>query len=193
MKYLILFLFPVIWSCLKSETEVTPRTVTPPNVWINEYHYSNANPTANQEFIEIAGETGFNLSNIVIQLYKNWNGKVYSTRTLTGTIPSGSNGIGFIRFTYPTNTIIDTLGGIAVWDKSTNNLLQFISYNDTITAVNGLAAGNISELVSQTEGNGPSDISIQKIGSGRTYVDFNWSGPSIKTPNVVNSGQTITP
>lgn len=196
MKYLIFIASLFIASCSNdiNSVELNKRTETP-HVWINEYHYSNLDPSANQEFIEIAGTVGFNLSDIVIQLYKNWNGKTYSTRTLTGVIPNnGSNGIGFIRFTYPVNSIVDTLAGIAVYNKSTLELLQFISYGDTITANNGIAKGYLSELIPFEESNtGTDSVSIQKNGSGRFYSDFNWSGPSYKSPNAINYGQTITP
>ncbi|HFB99473.1 MAG TPA: hypothetical protein ENJ53_01585 [Phaeodactylibacter sp.] len=69
--------------------------------WINEFHYDN--PGAENEYIEVAGPAGLDLSNYTIYLYngKASQRKVYNTTALAGVIPDeGGSGSGTISFPF---------------------------------------------------------------------------------------------
>ncbi len=165
--------------------------VGPMDIWINEFHYDNVGTDVN-EFIEVAGTAGIDLSTYQLILYNGANGSVYNTMNLSGIIPNQSNGFGAVAFVYPVNGIQNGApDGIALVNNGTN-VLEFISYLGTFTAVGGPANGMLSVDVGVSENsNTPVGFSLQKIGSGSEGSDFTWSGPSDDSPGSINVGQTM--
>ena len=161
-----------------------------PIAWINEFHYDNIGIDVG-EFIEIAGPAGLNLNTYKLELYSGANGRVYNDRTLSGIIPNQSNGIGTVSFSYPTNGIQNGPNdGIALIDSG--KVLYFISYQGTLTATNGTAAGMVSVDIGVKEsGTTPIKYSLQLKGSGRQYKDFTWTAPTPESPGTINDGQII--
>ncbi|MDN3723506.1 hypothetical protein QRD02_03855 [Aequorivita sp. SDUM287046] len=170
--------------------EIHRVTLASPIAWINEFHYDNAG-TDQDEFIEIAGPAGLDLSTYSIELYNGVNRQVYNTTSLSGTIPDQSNGIGTISFSYPSNGIENGApDGLALIDSGT--VLYFISYEGSFTASNGTAIGLTSTDIGVSEpGSTPIGESLQLTGTGHQYTDFLWSGPSVNTAGAINSGQTF--
>jgi uncharacterized protein len=169
------------------------------NVFINEIHYDNAS-TDTGEAIEIAGLAGTDLTGWRIIRYNGANGLVYTTPaanpagsdTLSGTIPDQGNGFGTIVVNYPSNGLQNGApDGIALVDNN-NNVIQFLSYEGSFTAVDGPAAGLTSTDIGVSEvGTEPIGQSLQLTGSGTTYADFTWNPAAIATFGAFNTGQTF--
>jgi predicted extracellular nuclease len=162
--------------------------------WINEFHYDNTG-TDTGEFIEIAGVAGTDLTGWSLVLYNGANGTAYTTTALSGVIANQSNGYGTIAITYPSNGLQNGApDGFALVDDS-GNVVQFLSYEGTFTAVGGAANGLTSTAIpiSQT-GTEPAGSSIQLTGTGTSYADFTWTeteGATANTAGAVNTGQTF--
>ncbi|MCA9522600.1 MAG: hypothetical protein KC609_16595 [Myxococcales bacterium] len=167
-------------------TELVPKG--PPNVWINELHYDNISGDVD-EGIEIAGTAGSDLSRLQLVFYSvsSTATSVVSTVPLAGLLSDQQNGFGTLWFAISgiqnggdTKTGTDSPDGVAlVYDGTT--VLQFLSWEGTITATDGPANGLTSQDIGVREYNSPSGTSLQLTGSGTTYADFSWSEPQPKT------------
>jgi hypothetical protein len=162
-------------------------------VFINEIHYENAGTDVG-EFVEIAGPAGTDLAGWTVVLYNGIDGTPYDTILLAGVLPDQSLGGGTLFFEQPgiQNGPAD---GAALVD-ATNTVIQFLSYEGTVTAVGGPADGMQSVDIGVAEGSStPVGHSLQLIdpqpGRGHVYSDFVWIGPAIASPGVVNSGQEL--
>jgi predicted extracellular nuclease len=160
--------------------------------WINEFHYDNASTDAG-EFIEIAGVAGTDLSGWSLVLYNGTGGAVYATIGLSGTIDNEQNGFGALSFA-ATGLQNGAPDGFALVDAS-NNVVQFLSYEGTFTAVGGAANGLTSTAIPISQsGTEPVGSSIQLTGTGTSYADFTWTeteGTTANTAGAVNTGQTF--
>lgn len=161
-------------------------------VFINEIHYDNAS-TDTGEAIEIAGVAGTDLTGWSLVLYNGGNGAVYSTVDLSGyTLSDDGSGFGFAAITYATNGIQNGApDGMALVDGA-GNVVQFLSYEGTMTAVGGPADGMTSTDIGVSEnGTGAVGDSLQLTGTGTQYSDFIWSSDAPNTFGSANSGQTF--
>jgi hypothetical protein len=160
----------------------------PTEPWINEFHYDNLGTDVN-EFIEIAGPVGYNLSNCQVVLYNGANGTSYGVTNLSGliTAPAGQQ-FGTVLIKYPQDGIQNgSPDGIALVCNGT--VLQFISYEGVFTAVNGAASGQTSIDIGVAEGSStPTNQSLQFLGSGS---NGNWVGPLNASPLALNANQVI--
>ncbi|AQR75333.1 Ig-like domain-containing protein [Sphingomonas sp. LM7] len=160
------------------------------NVFINEFHYDNAGADTG-EFVEIAGAAGTDLTGWKIVLYNGANGNSYDTDALSGTIPNQQNGFGTVRITYPTDGIQNGApDGIALVDPN-GVVVQFLSYEGTMVANNGPAAGMTSTSIGVSESGSASGTSVGLVGSGTTAADFSWALIPDDTPGGVNAGQAF--
>lgn len=171
-----------------------------PNAWINEFHYDNAGTDVN-EFIEVvipnAYTTPIELTKFSVVLYNGNGGAVYDTKTLSnftkGSIDT-ANGFTYYSYAYPTDGIQNgSPDGIALGYNS--NLIQFLSYEGTFTAVGGIANGKTSTDIGIVEtGTTALGSSLGLVGSGKKYSDFTWTTfNSNATRGLVNGGQTYLP
>ena len=154
-------------------------------VFINEIHYDN-DGTDVGELVEVANPSGVDLTGWSIVLYNGGNGAVYDTKTLAGSAPVVSQ-------TYPSNGIQNGApDGVALVNGS-GTLVQFLSYEGSFAGVGGPADGVTSTDIGVVEG-GATLIgeSLQLTGTGSTYGDFTWTGPTDDSPGTVNTGQTFT-
>lgn len=160
-------------------------------VFINEFHYDNTGTDAN-EFIEIAGPAGTDLTGWRIELYNGAGGARYDNDALTGIIPSQQGGYGTVSLAYAVNGIQNgNPDGIALIDPS-NTVVQFLCYGGTFTATSNTALGLTCTDIGITEpSNSALGQSLQLQGSGTTYGDFTWAGPIAHTQNSPNTGQTF--
>jgi hypothetical protein len=160
-------------------------------VFINEIHYDNTS-TDQGEAIEIAGPAGTDLSGWSIVLYNGYNGEVYDTTSLSGTIADLGNGYGAVSVTYASNGIQNGApDGLALVDDSAN-VIQFLSYEGTFTAVDGPASGMTSTSIGVSEtGSTPVGYSLQLSGTGTTYEEFTWQSAAADSFGSVNTGQTF--
>lgn len=160
-------------------------------VFINEIHYDNAGTDAG-EAIEIAGPAGTDLTGWSLVLYNGANNSTYDTDALSGTIPDGEDGYGFVTVNYPSNGIQNGApDGVALVNNGA--VVQFLSYEGAFTAANGPASGltstdiGVSETGSETLGQ-----SLQLSGTGTDYENFTWNTASTSTFGAANSGQSFT-
>lgn len=158
------------------------------SIFFNEIHYDNAG-TDTGEAIEIAGPTGTDLTGWLILRYNGSNGMVYGTEGLTGTI----NGSGTFVVNYSTNGIQNgSPDGLALVDD-TNNVIQFLSYEGSFTAIGGLANGLVSTNIGVAESSSTAiGHSLQLVGTGTDSSDFAWTSAMANTFGAVNTGQTFT-
>jgi predicted extracellular nuclease len=159
-------------------------------VWINEIHYDNTGTDAD-EFVEIAGPAGTDLTGWSIVLYNGSGGAVYDTDPLSGSIPDAGNGFGVAAISYPVNGIQNgSPDGIALVNGTT--VVQFLSYEGTFTAVGGPADGMGSTDIGVAEaGTEVLGLSLALTGTGTTYEDFTWNAPAAASKESVNPGQSF--
>lgn len=167
---------------------VVPSTATAlaaeADVWINEFHYDNVS-TDTGEFIEVANPDAVDLGGWSLVLYNGNGGSVYDTHSLSGTD-------GFPVVDLPTNGLQNgSPDGIALVD-GTGAVVEFLSYEGTLTAADGPAAGMTSTDVGVAETSSTEvGDSLQLTGTGSVSSDFSWTGPAAASPGAVNDGQAI--
>jgi len=124
----LLFLFLITFSFV----EIGAQTV-----FVNEFHYDNSGADVDQ-FVEIAGPAGTDLTGWRIEKYNGNGGSSYGVEAFAGTISDEGNGYGAVAiFTSLQNGAPD---GFALIDP-TDNVVQFLSYEGAFTATNGFANG----------------------------------------------------
>jgi hypothetical protein len=190
---------PVIVDCPADIPAPDPNLVTNVNdncmipcatePWINEFHYDNIGADVN-EFIEVAGPAGIDLSIYTLYVYDGFNGEFYNTFNLSGIIPDEDNGFG-AEFVLTPN-LQNTTEGIALV-KNGNQVIEFISYEGVLTATNGPANGMTSVDVGVAESNDftATNGSLGRIGNGNKPGDFTWTVLT-QTQGTLNTGQSIT-
>lgn len=82
------------WGDLNAGQVITGNPSLP---WVNEIHYDN-NGGDNNEFIEIAGPAGFDLTGYKVQFINGSGDLVYDTQPLSGVIDDEGNGYGALFF-----------------------------------------------------------------------------------------------
>jgi predicted extracellular nuclease len=185
------------------------------NVWINEFHYDNNSGDMN-EFIEIAGLAGTNLTGWTVVAFNGNGGAPYATLSLSGTIADTiGTGHGFLSFTAGqfapvsgTSAVTFQNGGttgnepdgFAIIDNN-GNVVEFISYEGVIsTTYNGqpITSTNITDGTNPVfeNGTGSATGSIQRQGTGYDSSGFTtwavFSADNSATQGSANSGQTFT-
>ena len=160
------------------------------SVFINEFHYDN-NGTDIDEGLEIAAAADTNLDGWQLLFYNGSDGSVYKTNDLAGLIPNQENGYGVLSFSSsgiqngPADAfaLVDDLGSV----------MDFISYEGSVTATEGAALGLTSIDVGVSEPtNTPLGMSLQKLGLGFDSEDFSWAIHPASFGSI-NSGQTFSP
>ena len=160
--------------------------------WVNEVHYDNTG-TDSGESIEVAGPAGTDLTGWTIVLYNGSNGLVYDTDPLpAGPIADLGDGFGVAVLSYPANGIQNgSPDAVALVDPA-NTVVQFLSYEGTLLAGDGPAAGMTSVDIGVSEnGSGAVGNSLQLTGTGTIYEDFTWAAEAPNTFGATNTGQTF--
>ena len=169
----------------------SPPTVAA-QLFINELHYDNAGSDRN-EGVEIAGPAGLDLGAYDLVLYNGANGAPYATVPLSGLLPNESAtgfGAAFFAVAGLQNGSPD---GLALVDRSTAAVQQFLSYEGQFQARGGPADGLTSEDIGVSESSRAlADHSLQLRGSGSQANDFRWAAPSTASPGRLNFGQTLS-
>lgn len=179
--------FPLI--CLLAALALFSSGTLANSVYFNEIHYDNIGSDSN-EGVEIAGPSGTDLSGWQLLLYNGSGGVIYGSRDLTGTIPEVSNGWGVLFFI--ASGLQNGPDGLALVNNL-HEVIQFLSYEGSFMATEGAAAGMLSELVGAVEvASTALSNSLQLVGKGRYYNDFQWYGPQSHSFGAINAGQSIT-
>lgn len=188
LRYSIDYVIPT--ACLLLALTVSTTAFAANAVFLNEIHYDNAGGDSN-EGVEIAGPSGLDLSGWQLLLYNGNGGNLYGSHELSGAIPELTEGFGLLAFATP--GLQNGPDGFALVNDL-DEVIQFLSYEDSFTATEGAANGLLSEQIGVEEGTSTSALdSLQLTGSGRLYADFQWNGPLTQSFGAINSNQTITP
>ncbi|MCU0867642.1 MAG: endonuclease [Planctomycetes bacterium] len=158
-------------------------------VWINELHYDNTGVDQN-EFVEIAGPAGQSVANWQLIAYDGTTGAAYLRQRLSGVIPNQQNGYGTLSFAMP-GLQDGSPDGIALVTAG-GQVMQFLSYEGTFTAVRGAAHNRASAAIGTSEsGTTPVGTSLQLGGTAGSYLQFTWQNSLLATPGARNTGQTF--
>ena len=153
-------------------------------VWINEIHYDNEGADEG-EFVEVAGDAGTNLNGYRIEFYSSNMNDLYDTINLTGTIDNeGGSGYGAVAFD---RDGIQNGGadGLALVDPI-GTVVEFLSYEGTLTPVEGSANGMTSTDIGVAEtGSTPIGFSLQRDNTNPA-VPGAWREPAAETPGDLN-------
>lgn len=180
MKKLYFLLFALVFGAF-SFAQTT--------VFINELHYDNASGDVD-EGIEIAGPAGTDLTGWTIEKYNGSNSSSYGTENLSGTIPDQDNGYGTLGFIFAVNSFQNGSPDAIALVDDIGNVVQFLSYEGTLTAIGGPADGLTSTDIGVAESSStPVGESLQLTGTGDTYEEFTWSGPVAASSGTVNANQ----
>jgi hypothetical protein len=155
--------------------------------FINEFHYDNDGADTH-EFIELAGSAGLDLSGWEILFYNGGDSETYANITLSGTFTNQSYGFGFLSFNKSgiQNGSADAIALV----NNQNQVIQFISYEGSLTALNGAANGLTSTDIGVAESSTtPITESLQLGGIGNKYSDFTWQSASKRTEGMQNHNQ----
>ena len=154
-------------------------------VFMSEFHYDNAGTDSN-EFIEVSGNAGTNLTGYSIELYNGSNGTSYSTLGLSGTLTNSGNGCGTFVINIPPNGIQNgSPDGMALVDAG-GNVLEFLSYEGAFVANDGPAIGMMSVDVGVNEGGG------DPVGTSISLTDLGWEFTAVNSEGVFNPGLTCS-
>ena len=156
--------------------------------FINEIHYDNSGGDVGEQF-EIAGNAGLDLSTWSVVLYNGSNGTSYALINLAGIIPDQDNGFGTLAF--PQSGIQNgSPDGIALVNGT--DVVEFLSYEGSFTAIGGPADGMTSTDIGVSEASStPIGNSLQLTGTGTSSSDFTWAGAQPETFGSVNTGQSF--
>jgi len=167
------------------------------DVFINELHYDDSTPAGDVgEAIEVVATGGEDLSTYRLYLYNGSTpsaATVYANNAVPAGTAAGCGKASIATVTYPTNGLQNgSNDGIALVDAS-GKVVQFISYEGTITASGGPAAGLTSQNIPVSESNSTAPgTSLQLTGSGSQYTHFTWAGSAAQTFGACNTGQTFS-
>ncbi|WP_339863524.1 endonuclease/exonuclease/phosphatase family protein [Paremcibacter congregatus] len=153
--------------------------------FINEIHYDNSGADTG-EFIEIAVESGFDLTGWSLSLYNGNGGGTYGSSVSLSGLSYGNafNGYHFAAIDYPSNGIQNGApDGIALI-SNTGTLHQFISYEGAFDGTSGAATGVSSADI------GVRETSSTAIGHSLQLGDSGWQDPQASTKGAANTNQT---
>ncbi|MBT5077534.1 MAG: hypothetical protein HOM61_01310, partial [Candidatus Marinimicrobia bacterium] len=110
------------------------------DMWINEIHYDNYG-TDEGEFIEIVASASMSIASAAVTLYNGNNGSAYNDVSLSEfTQGSTQDGYTFYYYSFPSNGIQNGPPD-AISLENGSVVIQFISYEGTMTAFDGAANG----------------------------------------------------
>lgn len=162
------------------------------NVWTNEIHYDNVG-TDEGEFIEVVLENAgsYNLADFAVTLYNGNSGESYDTKTLdVFTMGDVEGDFSILYYDYPSNGIQNgESDGFAISYQGTLIDGQFLSYEGTLTALDGPASGFTSTDIGVSEINADPGTSLQLSGTGSQYIEFVWQPTAPETKGTLNNNQ----
>jgi DNA/RNA endonuclease G (NUC1) len=143
------------------------------DIFVSELHYDNAGGDENEAF-EVSGPAGASLDGWRIVLYNGNGGASYGEIALSGALPDCGPGRGLV---FPFSGVQNgSPDGFALVDPS-GTVVEFLSYEGTVDATDGPAAGLTSTDIGVAEGSGTgADESLQ-----RDTPAGPWTGPAPST------------
>jgi DNA/RNA endonuclease G (NUC1) len=143
-----------------------PTAPTLPPTRFSELHYDNVGTDAG-EAIEVEGPAGTDLTGWSIVLYDGNGGAAYNTAALSGTIANSCDGRGVVVVNYPVNGIQNGSPDAMALVDAGGQVVEFLSYEGTFTAVGGPADGKLSTDIGASEAtSSPVGSSLQREATG---------------------------
>lgn len=163
-------------------------TPPPPTVFISEIHYDNAGSDVG-EAIEITATAGADLSGWSVVRYNGSNGSSYGEDAIVGVPADDANGLGALVINLPSNGLQNgSPDGLALIDNDLN-VVEFLSYEGSFTAMDGPAAGVTSTDIGVSEASSTEiGFSLQLEGCVTTVDELTFVDPQANTFGVVNPG-----
>lgn len=163
-------------------------------VFINEIHYDN-DGADESEFIEVVAPIATDLSGWTVALYNGSSSQlsVYETLTVSEGATSVSDGGGYSYYVLSPSSIQNgSPDGMALVDAD-GAVIQFLSYEGSLTAASGPAAGLTSVDIGVEESSStPIGYSLQLSGAGSIYSDFAWQAEALNTAGASNNDQSFS-
>jgi Secretion system C-terminal sorting domain len=161
----------------------------PTAVWINEFHYDNTGADVG-EFVEVVVNQSFSdFSNLRISFYRA-DGTIYDSRFLSS-FTTGTTQDGFTVYSKSISIQNGPNQGLALDYSGTLISGQFLSYEGTLTAIEGPAIGLTSTDIGVSETSAtPVGNSLYLTGTGTQYSDFSWTSGTA-TAGTVNGSQSL--
>lgn len=164
--------------------------LTSADIMINEFHYDNSGGDTG-EFIEIVSSDPIaDLNDVTITLYTGNNGTTYKTLLLSD-FDSSDNPLsdGYYYYSKLISGIQNgSPDGIAISLNGTGTVIEFISYEGTFTATDGVADGTTStDIVVAETTSTPTGSSLQRLNFGDTWILTEGSN----TMGEINTGCTV--
>jgi endonuclease I len=165
-------------------------------VFINEIHYDNSGSDSG-EAVEVVATNGESLGGYRLYLYNGSSpssAKWYDNDAVpAGALASCGGTVRIATVAYPSNGIQNGAPDAIALVDGNGGLVQFLSYEGTVTASNGPAAGQGSvELPVAESGSTAVGTSLQLGGSGGGAADFSWQASASQTFGACNHGQTFS-
>ena len=158
------------WDVTSNTFDIT-AACTNATANINEFHYDNVGDDTN-EFVEIYIEDPqpSTLSDYTVELYNGNGGGSYDNETLDNFTATAGTGGTYYVWDLPQNGIQNGPDGIALGGPC--GLMEFLSYEDTFQATDGIADGQTSTDVGVEETSStPENSSIQLVGGSWVVTD----------------------
>lgn len=165
------------------------------DVFVNELHYDNDGADLG-EAIEVVASAGESLAGYRIHLYNGSNpgaATVYADDAVpAGALASCGGDVRIATVSYPANGLQNGgPDGLALVAPD-GGVVQFLSYEGSMTAANGPAAGLASTDIGVAEaGNAAAGTSLQLAGTGSVAADFTWAGSANATFGSCNNDQAF--
>ncbi|NZA24975.1 endonuclease [Luteimonas sp. SJ-92] len=165
-------------------------------VFVNELHYDNAGADSG-EAVELVATAGEDLGGYRLYLYSGGSAPGSAASYGNRAVPSGQAAscgasVRIATVAFPANGLQNgPADGIALVDAQ-DRVVQFISYEGTLTAADGPAAGTTSDNLPVSEGGADAaGLSLQLQGHGNAAGDFAWAGAAPASFGDCNGGQTF--
>ena len=181
----------VIALCAAGLTVTGAQAAAPITPFISEIHYDNGGTDAG-EAVEVHLPPGTTSAGLQIVLYNGGTGATYDTDALPAvTAPADAPAVAVIQ--YPVNGLQNGApDGLALLDGA-GLVLEFLSYEGTMVATNGPAAGQTSVDIGVSEtGSEALGLSLSRT-YDRTSDTLVWAGPAAATVGTVNGGGVVPP
>ncbi|MGC8203478.1 ExeM/NucH family extracellular endonuclease [Aliiroseovarius sp. PTFE2010] len=144
---------------------------------LNEIHYDNAGADVG-EFVEVRVNAGADVSGLSVALYNGSNGADYDSAALS-TMEMTTDGTFDYYVWSPSSIQNGAPDGFALIEAGT--VVEFLSYEGTMTATSGAAAGMTSTDI------GVAETSSTDLGQSLWRdADGVWQGPADETPGEAN-------
>jgi len=180
-------MYRVIFFWLLMATAANASIIDSP-VFINELHYDNVGADTG-EFVEVvASAARSDVSALTVTLYNGGHGTAYGSPFSLDSFLVGDTTNGKTLYSLAVSMQNGAPDGLALADG--NQVLQFLSYEGSFAATNGVAAGLTSTDIGVAETTStPSGLSLQLSGTGDSYADFAWQAPARHTRGSANHDQ----